>query len=258
MAKVKNQTTQEVVEEEVAKTPKARKPEEEAKELVQLVVFELDKEEYAVKISEIREILRMPEVTPMPNAPDFIEGVINVRGKIVVVIDLEERFNLERESEKKSLHVILTEIGDSTFGAIVDEVTEVLRVPKDSIEAAPAIIAEKIQADYVSGIVVLESRLLIMLDFNKVFEEKGLAELGELVKKQAGIARTRRAKEKPEEKEETEIEKKAKVEKMLKERLEKQEPKKTRVEKEPEAKAQAAAVEEALEEPTSPAGGPAK
>jgi len=142
-----SRSTQEVIEKEVAKTPEARPKEEAAKELIQLVVFELDKEEYAVEIGEVREILRMPGVTDIPNSPDFIEGIINVRGKIVVVLDLEKRFNLKREAEKKSLHVVLTEIGDITLGAIVDEVTEVLRIPKDSIEVAPAIISEKIHAD---------------------------------------------------------------------------------------------------------------
>lgn len=219
MAKANNQTTQEVIEKEVAKTPGARKSEEEAKELVQLVVFELDQEEYAVDIAQIREILRMPEVTPIPNSPNFIEGIINVRGKIVVVMDMEERFNLERESQKKSLHVLLTEIENSTFGAIVDEVTEVLRVPKDLIEEAPAIISEKIHAEYVKGIAVLEDRLIILLDFTKVFEEKGLIELSQLIGKQAKIAQSRRVAEKSEETKETEAEHKAKVEELVEERL---------------------------------------
>jgi len=213
-----DKTTQEVVEEKVAKIPEVR-GEEEAKELIQLVVFELDKEEYAVEIGEIREILRRPEITPIPNSPNFIEGIINVRGKIVVVMDLEERFNLERESKKKSLHVVLTEIGDNTFGATVDEVTEVLRIPKDSIEAAPAIISEKIHADYVRGIAVLEDRLLIMLDLGKVFEEKGLIELAGLIDKQAKVARAHRREEKPKEEEETEAEHKAKLEKLVEERI---------------------------------------
>ncbi|MGB2762506.1 MAG: chemotaxis protein CheW [Minisyncoccales bacterium] len=219
MAKIKNQTTQEVIEKEVAKTPEAQKSEEEAKELVQLVIFELDKEEYAVDISGVREILRVPEVTPIPNSPNFIEGIINVRGKIVVVMDMEERFNLERESKKKSLHVLLTEIGNSTFGAIVDEVTEVLRIPKESIEEAPAIISEKIHAEYVKGIVVLEDRLIILLDFAKVFEEKGLIELSQLIGKQAKIAQTRRVTDKQEETEETKAEHKAKIEELAKERI---------------------------------------
>lgn len=216
-------TTQEVIEKEVARTPTARPEEEVSKELVQLVVFELDEEEYAVDISEVREILRIPEITPIPNSPDFIEGIINVRGGIVVVLDLEERFNLTRDAKKKSLHVVLAEIGDSTFGAIVDAVTEVLRVPKDSIEQAPAIISEKIRADYVKGIVVLENRLLILLDFKKVFEEKGLIELGELVTRQAKAVRARHAEEKPEEEEEGkgEAKRKARVEEFAEEFVEK-------------------------------------
>lgn len=220
MAKLNYKTTQDVIEKTVSKSAGA-KIEEEAKELVQMVIFALDKEEYAVEISEVREILRMPEITPMPNAPGFIEGIINVRGKIVVVIDLEKRFNLDRESEKKSLNVVLAEIGENTFGAVVDEVTEVLRVPKDNIESAPAIISEKIHADYVKGIVVLEGRLIILLDLLKVFEEKGLVDLGELVQRQAKSSRARRIQEEPIEKKETEAERKIKIEQMAAEHIKK-------------------------------------
>ncbi len=213
------------VEKEVAKTPEVL-AEEEAKELIQIVVFELDEEEYAIEISDVREILKARDVTPIPNTPDFIEGIINVRGKIVVVLDLEQRFNLERESTAKKLHIMVSEQGENTYGASVDEVTEVLRIPKDSIEPAPAIISEKIQADYVKGIGILENRLLILLDLNKVFEEKGLAELSELVKKQAKAARVKYTREKPkEEKEETAEEKKEKVEEILEERIKGEKPK---------------------------------
>ena len=229
-------TTQNIVEKEVTKTPTATLADEEAKELVQLVVFRLDEEEYAVEISEIREILRMSEITPMPNAPSFIAGVINVRGKIVVVIDLEKRFNLVRQSKEKSLHIVIAEIDDNTFGAIVDEVTEVLRVPKDAIEEAPGIISEKIHAEYVRGIAVLEERLIILLDFKKVFEEKGLTELGELVKKQEKAAMAKKKQEEPEEEKETEAEKKAKIERMIKERTRGITEKKEKPENEPEQK----------------------
>lgn len=217
---VQVKTAQEAVEKEVTKTPEIIAA-EEAKELVQLVVFELDQEEYAVEIGEAREILRKTEVTPIPNSPEFIEGIINVRGKIVVVLDLEKRFNLVREHPEKGLNIIISEIGENTYGAIVDEVTEVLRVPKDAIEPAPAIISEKIKADYVKGVGILENRLLLILDFKKVFEEKELAQLGELVRKQAQVARKKMVTEQPkeEEKEETKEERKEKVEEMVKEKL---------------------------------------
>jgi len=220
MLKEEVKTAQEAVEKEVVKTPEVIAS-EEAKELVQLVVFELDKEEYATEITEAREILRATEVTPIPNSPDFIEGIINVRGKIVVVLDLEKRFNLVREHPEKRLHIIIYEVGENTYGAIVDEVTEVLRIPKDAIEPAPAIISEKIKADYVKGVGVLENRLLLLLDFKKVFEEKELAQLGELVRKQAQIARKKMVTEQPkkEEKEETKEERKEKVEEMVKEKI---------------------------------------
>jgi len=240
MPKEDTKTTQEAVEKEVVKTPEILAT-EEAKELVQLVVFELDQEEYAVEITEAREILRATEVTPIPNSPDFIEGIINIRGKIVVVLNLEKRFNLVREHPEKRLHIIIYEVGENTYGAVVDEVTEVLRIPKDAIEPAPAIISEKIKADYVEGVGVLENRLLLLLDFKKVFEEKELAQLGDLVRKQAQVARKKMVTEQPkeEEKEETKEERKEKIEEMVKEKLIKKEAKPEEKEekpKEPEPK----------------------
>ena len=246
MPDLDEKTTKNIVEEEISKTPKAPLMEEKAKELVQLVVFRLDEEEYAVEISEIREILRMSDITPMPNAPSFIAGVINVRGKIVVVIDLKKRFNLVRYSKEKNLHIIIAEIGDNTFGAIVDEVTEVLRVPNDALEEAPSIISEKIHADYVRGMVVLEDRLIILLDFKKVFEEKGLTELGELVKKQEETAKAKKKQEEPEEEKETEAEKKEKIEKMVEERMKKS--------KQPPKSTEGGDKEKLLARPNDPVG----
>ena len=204
------------IEKEVVKArPKA---EEEAKELVQLVIFEIDEEEYAVNIGEVREIMKMTDVTPIPNSPPFIDGIINVRGDIVVVIDLEKRFNLTREHEPKRIHILLSEVGETLFGLIVDEVTEVLRVPKDDIEPAPAIISERIQAGYVKGVAMLESRLLILLDFEQVLAEKALSELGKMITNHAKKVRARLVTEVPEE-EETKEEKRAKAEEMLKARI---------------------------------------
>lgn len=209
------------IEKEVVKArPKA---EEGAKELVQLVVFEIDEEEYAVEIGEVREIMKMTDITSIPNSPPFIAGIINVRGDIVVVIDLEKRFNLERAHQPKRIHVILSEVGETLFGLIVDEVTAVLRMPKDDIEPAPAIISERIHAGYVKGIAMLENRLLILLDFNKVLAEKALSELGKMITNHAKKVRARLVQEIPEEEKETKEEKRAKAEEMLRARIKQKE-----------------------------------
>lgn len=172
----------------------------------QVLVFEVDQEEYAVNISALREIIRVPDITPIPNAPDFIKGVLNLRGQIVVVIDLEKRFKLSRENKITPKHIIVTEMEGTYFGILVDIVKEVLTVPVDHIRPAPDLVSAKIHADYLSGIVVMggepavanvsagkvkskvkntesgQSRLIILLDLPKLLQEKELLQLGESIK----------------------------------------------------------------------------
>jgi purine-binding chemotaxis protein CheW len=158
-------------------------------ELVQVVVFELDSEEYAVKITDIREIIKIPDITEIPNAPHFIRGIFNLRGKIVVTLDLEKRFNLVRENGKEPKHIIIIEVGGNNFGVTVDEVKEVLRVPKENIKPTPELVSAKIHAEYLSGVIVFDekentnSRIIVMLDLLKLLEDKELLELGDSIKK---------------------------------------------------------------------------
>lgn len=147
--------------------------------LRQFVVFALGGEEYGVNIQDVREIVKTGEITMVPNAPEFIRGIINLRGKIVVVIDLEKRFLLQREEEYTGKHIIIAEIGESTYGMMVDEVTEVLRMPEKDIKPAPPIITKKINVDYLMGVGSVEERLLILLDLVKVLSEEELIELSE-------------------------------------------------------------------------------
>lgn len=182
-------------------------------ELVQLAVFNLDNEEYAVFIADLKEIIKISDITPIPNAPDFINGILNLRGKIVVVVDLEKRFKLVRENRIKPEHIIIIEVGDNLFGVIVDRVSEILRVSVNSIQPSPALVSAKIRQSYLKGVVVLgkkeqnreltvkeckkllashqkgkaiqksDARLLILLDLPKMLEEKSLLQLGTEVKK---------------------------------------------------------------------------
>ncbi len=146
---------------------------------IKLLVFTLDDEEYAVNISELQEIIPMLEITHVPNAPDFIKGILNLRGSIVVVLDLEKRFHLERKKKVKQSHIIVTEINNNRFGITVDSVKEILKVSPKEIQKTPDLIATKINADYLKGVVVLqkkkqESRLVILLDIQKLLQEKEL------------------------------------------------------------------------------------
>jgi purine-binding chemotaxis protein CheW len=198
---------------------RAKREEEKIVPTEQLVTFELDKAEYASVITDLREIIKIPEIVPIPGAPEFIRGILNLRGQIIVVVDLEQRFHLKREHEIAPQHIIITEVEDSIFGILVDEVTGVLRVPQASIKPTPQLVTSKIHAEYLKGVVVLreetgtqeekeeaaktgnavknsvasegegkveaKSRLLLLLDIPKMLGEKELLEFGAAVKETA-------------------------------------------------------------------------
>ncbi|MFP4672107.1 MAG: chemotaxis protein CheW [Desulfohalobiaceae bacterium] len=143
------------------------------KDMLQLVSFKLKDEEFGVDILQVQEIIRMQEITHVPNAPDFVEGVINLRGRVIPIVDLRKRFGLESQEHGSATRIIVVMIGQVTVGLIVDEVSEVLRIPENTVEPPPPIVAG-IESDYIKGVGKLEDRLLILLDLNKILsrEEK--------------------------------------------------------------------------------------
>lgn len=174
---------------------------QKAVETKQVITFEIDKEEYAAPILDLKEILRVPEVVAVPGVPPFVKGIFNLRGQIIVVIDLEKRFALKREHPMEPRDVIIVEVGGATFGVLVDEVTGVLRAPVTAIKPTPAI-SSKIHADYLNGVIVLEesgetkeeagvkqaigrqgqARLLLLLDLPKLLSEEELLGFGTTVR----------------------------------------------------------------------------
>ena len=152
---------------------------EKASKELQVVIFRLGEEEFGGDIFQIREIIRVPEITPVPQAPDFVEGMINLRGQVLAVIDLAKRFGLESKKERnKGARVIVTEINDSLLGMIVDAVPEVLRVPEDKIESTPEVINTQVHRDFIKGIANLEGRLIVILDLDKILSFKERERLG--------------------------------------------------------------------------------
>jgi purine-binding chemotaxis protein CheW len=137
------------------------------KELLQLVSFKIGDEEFGVDILSVQEINRMSQITRVPNTPDFIEGVINLRGRVIPVIDLRVKLGLTRIDHDKNTRIVVVEIKSQTIGFIVDEVNEVLRIPKDITEAPPDIVGG-MNTDYITSIGKLEDRLLILLDLEKI------------------------------------------------------------------------------------------
>ncbi len=138
-------------------------------QLMQLVGFMIGKELFGVDILMVQEIIRQVSITAVPNSPDFVEGVINLRGDIIPVIDLRKRLNLFKE-RKSGEHnwILILDIGGRVTGFIVDKVTEVLKIEESAIEHAPDIIVKGLENQYIRGVVDINSKLLILLDFNRI------------------------------------------------------------------------------------------
>jgi purine-binding chemotaxis protein CheW len=191
-------------------------------EHIQLVVFQLGGEEYALNILDIREIMRTTSLTPVPNSPSFLAGIVNVRGQINVVLDLKKRFHITGGGEGG--HIINVESEGNLFGFLVDEVTEVMRLPKSMIEPAPPIISHEIGASYVTGVAVVEDRLLILLDITKILDEKELAQFSHVLHAQEQeVQQAKTQREESEHEQESAEEKKEhqeKVERLAEQRVE--------------------------------------
>ena len=136
-------------------------------DLLQLVGFQLDDEEYGIDILKVQEINRITEITKSPQSPDFVEGVINLRGNVIPIIDLRKRFNMPHKEYDKQTRIVVGEIGDRTVGFIVDAVSEIIRLPADKIEPAPNISADD-KAEYILGVGKLDDKLLMLLDIDKI------------------------------------------------------------------------------------------
>lgn len=147
-------------------------------EILQLVTFNLGSEEYAVDILKVQEINRMKEITRVPNSPDYVEGVINLRGKVIPVVSLRKKFFLEERENDVQSRIMIMDIQGITMGLIVDAVSEVLRVPASIVEQAPPM-TSNISTEFIRGIAKLEDRLIILLDMERLIgkpEETALIE----------------------------------------------------------------------------------
>jgi purine-binding chemotaxis protein CheW len=142
-------------------------------ELLQLVTFKLDVEEFGIDILRVQEIIRIMSITKVPNSPEFIEGVINLRGRVIPVINLRKRLLLPTIEKDNKTRVIVVELSGKTVGFIVDEVNEVLRIPKSITEPPPEMTAG-IDSDYITSVGKLEDKLLILLDIEKLVDKTKL------------------------------------------------------------------------------------
>lgn len=136
---------------------------------LQLVSFNIGDEEFGIDILKVQEINRMLTVTRVPNSPAFVDGVINLRGKVIPIIDLRGRFGMERKDHDKNTRIVVVELAGKIVGFVVDAVKEVLRIPRQVTEAPPSL-ASGVDEQYITGVAKLDDRLLILLDLEKVLQ----------------------------------------------------------------------------------------
>jgi len=136
-------------------------------EVLQLVSFSVGQEEFGVDILKVQEINRMVEITRVPNTSEFVSGVINLRGKVIPVIDLRRRFGLGKKDNDKNTRIIVVELTGRVLGFVVDAVNAVLRIPRSVTEPPPPMVAG-IGSEYITAVGKLDDRLLILIDLEKV------------------------------------------------------------------------------------------
>lgn len=145
--------------------------------VLQLVTFSLLSEKFGVPILDVQEIIRMTEITPVPQAPGFVEGVINLRGQIIPVVDLRKRFGLQANDQDSNTRIVVIEVHSNVLGLIVDSVSEVLRIPHDTVAPPPALVANSIGAEYIKGISHYQDEMIILIDLKRVFSSDEIESL---------------------------------------------------------------------------------
>ncbi len=154
--------------------------EQSAGEELQLVAFRLQEEEFAVDIQRVREVLKITQITPLPQSLSYIEGVINLRGEVIPVVDLRKRFNIKNAQETSDSRIIIVEIDESLVGLIVDSVTEVLHILSSAVDPPPRRLAGT-RTEFIKGVGKLGDRLLIVLDLEQILSSEEQVDLEQLM-----------------------------------------------------------------------------
>lgn len=147
--------------------------------LIQLVTFKISEEEFGVDILKVQEIIRMMPITKVPKSPYFVEGVINLRGKVIPVIDMRKRFGMPEAVHDDQTRIKVMDLQGQVVGFVVDAVSEVLRIKESTVEPPPPVVAG-VGSEYMRGVGKLEDRLLILLDLDKLLSEEEMNALSKV------------------------------------------------------------------------------
>jgi purine-binding chemotaxis protein CheW len=153
---------------------------------IQVVGLRVGRETFGLPIGMVREIVRVPEITSVPNAPAYIEGVINLRGRIVPVVDLRKRFGEKVPERTKKNRIVVVELDNRPIGLIVNSASEVLKISPSEIEA-PHTIFQEGELNYITGVGKFRGRLVIMLDLSRILQRGELRRLDEIAESEASV-----------------------------------------------------------------------
>ncbi len=159
----------------------------EAEDLIQMVGFVLAGELFGVDILMVQEIIKESPVTGIPDSPDFIEGVINLRGRIIPIIDLRKRLNMSAPDDgdsRSGTWTIILNVGERVTGFIVDQVTRVIKIPQSAIQPPPEMVLSALKSQYISGVCKLDKKLMAILDFNRILVADEFKKLAALKRQQ--------------------------------------------------------------------------
>ncbi|BBA71007.1 chemotaxis protein CheW [Geobacter sulfurreducens] len=148
-------------------------------ELIQLVSFTVDHEEYGVDVLKVREIIRMSTITHVPEAPPYVDGIINLRGRVIPIISMRDKFGLADVASDNRTRIVVMGVGDALLGFRVDAVSEVIRIAGNRIQPSPALLSSGGEQEYVVGVVDQGEKLLVMLDPDKMLTPRELGQLGD-------------------------------------------------------------------------------
>jgi len=146
---------------------------------MQLVAFKVGREEFGVDVKKVEGVISLVDVTRMPRAPEFVEGIINLRGKIVAVIDLASRLGIQASDRTSTTRIVVVEARDVKVGLVVDT-PEVINIRMEDVEASPTLTTGDIESSFIRGVVKLDDRLLILLDVDRVLTEEERGGIGEI------------------------------------------------------------------------------
>ncbi len=145
--------------------------------MTQWVTFSLDEETYGINVMQVQEVLKLPEIAPVPGSPDYVIGIINLRGNVVTVVDTRKRFGLMPREADDSTRIVIIEANRQVVGMLVDSVAEVVELDASIVETAPTVGNDE-SSKYIQGVFSREDRLIILVDLNKFLSEEEWGEMG--------------------------------------------------------------------------------